>query len=56
MCIRDSVYRENEVLICAMQYACQEDNIGFRYENPIVITKDGCELTAKTPLTIDEIT
>jgi len=51
----DHVYRENEVLICAMQYACPEENIGFRYENPIVITKDGCEEMSKYPLGIEEI-
>ena len=32
----EHVYSENEVLICAMQYACPDDNVGFRYENPIV--------------------
>ena len=36
----DHVYQENEVLICAMQYACPEENIGFRYENPIVIKEE----------------
>jgi Xaa-Pro aminopeptidase len=51
----DHVYRENEVLICAMQYACPEENIGFRYENPIVITRDGCEEMSKYPLGIEEI-
>ncbi|HPV49923.1 MAG TPA: M24 family metallopeptidase [Smithellaceae bacterium] len=51
----DHVYQENEVLICAMQYACQDDNIGFRYENPIVITKTGCEEMSKFPLSVDEI-
>jgi Xaa-Pro aminopeptidase len=52
----DHVYKENEVLICAMQYACPEDNIGFRYENPILIMKDRCEEMSKTPLGIEEIT
>lgn len=51
----DHVYQENELIICAMQYACPQDNIGFRYENPIVIHKDGCEPLSKYPLTIDEI-
>jgi Xaa-Pro dipeptidase len=51
----DHVYRENEVLICAMQYACPEENIGFRYENPIVIMKDGCDEMSKFPLGIEEI-
>ncbi|MFW5770909.1 MAG: M24 family metallopeptidase [Spirochaetota bacterium] len=51
----DHVYSEGELLICAMQYACPEENIGFRYENPIVITRDGCEELSKYPLSIDEI-
>ncbi|HPH95893.1 MAG TPA: M24 family metallopeptidase [Anaerolineaceae bacterium] len=51
----DHIYLENEVLICAMQYACPEENIGFRYENPILIMKDGCEAMSKFPLTVDEI-
>ncbi len=51
----DHVYRENEVLICAMQYACPEDNIGFRYENPILIGADGCEELSKYPLGVEEI-
>ena len=51
----DHIYRENEVLICAMQYACPDDDIGFRYENPIVIKKDCCEELSKYPLGIEEI-
>jgi len=51
----DHVYQENEMVILAMQYAAQEEDIGFRYENPIVILKDGCELTSKYPLVIEEI-
>ncbi len=51
----DHVYHENEVLICAMQYACPDENIGFRYENPIVLHKDGCEELSKFPLGIEEI-
>jgi len=51
----DHRYRENELLICAMQYACPEENIGFRYENPIVIGKDGCEALSKFPLSVDVI-
>jgi Xaa-Pro aminopeptidase len=49
------VYQENEVLICAIQYACPEENIGFRYENPIVLMSDGCEELSKFPLDVDEI-
>jgi Xaa-Pro aminopeptidase len=48
-------YQENELLICAMQYACPEEGIGFRYENPILITADGCEPLSKFPLGIEEI-
>ena len=51
----DHVYRENEVLICALQYACPEETIGFRYENPIVIMKEGCEELSKFPLGVEEI-
>ncbi len=51
----DHVYRENEVLICAMQYACPEEDIGFRYENPILITKDGCEYMSKYPLSVEVV-
>ena len=38
-----------------MQYACPEENIGFRYENPIVILSDGCEHLSKFPLSVDVI-
>ena len=51
----DHRYRENEVLICAMQYACPEEAIGFRYENPIVIGADGCEELSKFPLAVDVV-
>ena len=51
----DHVYQPGEVLICAIQYACPEENIGFRYENPILITADGCEVMSKFPLAIEEI-
>ncbi len=51
----DHVYRENELLICAMQYACPEENIGFRYENPIILSKNGCEELSQYPLGIEEI-
>lgn len=52
----DHVYQAGELLICAMQYACPEENIGFRYENPIVLSEDGCEALSRFPLAIDEIT
>jgi Xaa-Pro aminopeptidase len=51
----DHTYQVGEMLICAMQYACPEENIGFRYENPILITQNGCEALSKYPLSIDEI-
>ena len=51
----DHVYQENELLICAMQYAAPSEGIGFRYENPILILKDGCEFMSKYPLAIEEI-
>lgn len=51
----DHEYQADEMLICAMQYACPEEGIGFRYENPILITEDGCEALSKYPLSIDEI-
>lgn len=49
------VYQAGEMLICAMQYACPEENIGFRYENPILITQNGCETMSKFPLAIKKI-
>jgi Xaa-Pro dipeptidase len=49
----EHVYKKNEMLICAVQYACPEENVGFRYENPILITAKGCEAMSKFPLSID---
>ena len=51
----DHVYQAGEMIICAMQYSCPEENIGFRYENPILITATGCEELSKYPLAIEEI-
>ena len=51
----DHGYQPGEILICAMQYACPEEAIGFRYENPTLITADGCEVMSKFPLAIEEI-
>jgi Xaa-Pro aminopeptidase len=51
----DHEYQASEVIICAMQYACPEEDIGFRYENPILIEADGCEAMSKFPLRIEEI-
>ena len=43
------------MIICAIQYACPEESIGFRYENPILMTEDGCEPMSQYPLAIEEI-
>ena len=51
----EHTYQVNEVLICAMQYACPDDDIGFRYENPIVIKKDKCEALSKFGLRVEVI-
>jgi Xaa-Pro aminopeptidase len=48
-------YQAGELIICAMQYACPEENIGFRYENPLLITERGCEVLSKFPLAVEEI-
>ncbi len=51
----DHVYQAGEMIICAVQYACPEEEIGFRYENPILLLDDGCEIMSKFPLAIEEI-
>ena len=51
----EHVYRAGELIICAMQYACPEEEIGFRYENPILIMEDGNEAMSKWPLAIEEV-
>jgi Xaa-Pro aminopeptidase len=51
----DHVYQAGEMIICAMQYACPEESIGFRYENPILITEKGREVMSKFPLSVEEI-
>jgi len=51
----DHTYQAGEMVICALQYACPEEEIGFRYENPILIGEDGCEALSKFPLGVDEI-
>jgi Xaa-Pro aminopeptidase len=48
-------YQDGELIICAIQYACPEDDTGFRYENPLLITADGCEVLSKYPLAVEEI-
>jgi hypothetical protein len=32
-----------------------EDEIGFRYEAPVLITKSGYDVLAKTPLKVTEL-
>ncbi len=49
------MYLEGELLICAMQYACPEENIGFRYENTIALEKDSREVLSKFPLDVEII-
>lgn len=49
------VYQENELVIAAMQYVCQAEGIGFRYENPTVILKDRCEFLSKYPFRVEVI-
>jgi len=49
------VYEAGEMLICAIQYACPEENIGFRYENPILIRPTDCEWMSKFPLKIETV-
>jgi len=39
-----------------MQYACPDENIGFRYENPVLIRKKDCEPLSRYPLGVEEIT
>ncbi len=51
----EHVYQKNEMLICAVQYACPEENIGFRYENPILIREKNCEAMSKFPLSVNVV-
>lgn len=48
-------YQKDEMVIAAMQYVCVEDDIGFRYENPVLLHEGGCEVMSKFPLAIEEI-
>jgi Xaa-Pro aminopeptidase len=48
-------YREDEMVVAALQYVCVEDEIGFRYENAVLLRHDGCEVMSKFPLAIEEI-
>ncbi|HNY65336.1 MAG TPA: M24 family metallopeptidase [Deltaproteobacteria bacterium] len=51
----DHAYQENEIVICALQYACPQEGIGFRYENPTLILKDSCEPMSKYPLGVEVV-
>ncbi len=51
----DHIYEQREMLTCVIQYACSEENIGFRYENAILINPDDCETMSKYPLAIEVI-
>ncbi len=51
----DHEYRAGELLICAMQYAAPDEGVGFRYENPILLSETDCEVLSKYPLAIEEI-
>ena len=51
----EHVYRKNEMLICAVQYACPEEDIGFRYENPILIKEKNCEAMSRFPLSVNVV-
>jgi Xaa-Pro aminopeptidase len=51
----DHTYRPHELIICAIQYACPEEGIGFRYENPMLLREDGNEVLSKYPLAVEEL-
>jgi len=51
----EHVYQPHEMIICAIQYACPEELIGFRYENPLVFLETGCEVLSQTPLEVEEV-
>ena len=36
------------------RFRCPEEETGFRYENAILITEDGCEIMSKYPLAVEE--
>jgi Xaa-Pro aminopeptidase len=52
---RTHTYGEGEMVIAAMQYVCPQDEIGFRYENPVLLRDGGCETMSKFPLAVEEI-
>jgi len=51
----DHVYEPDHLVICAMQFMVPEDEVGFRYEAPVLITNSGSEVLAKTPLKVTEL-
>jgi len=51
----DHKYQSGELLICAMQYSCPDEEIGFRYENPILMTAKGCETMSRFHLGVEEV-
>ncbi|MGD9093582.1 MAG: M24 family metallopeptidase, partial [Anaerolineales bacterium] len=51
----DHVYQAGELIICAIQYACPEEQIGFRYENPLLLLDEGCEVLSKYPLAVEGV-
>jgi Xaa-Pro aminopeptidase len=51
----EHAYQAGEIVICAMQYACPQENIGLRYENPTLILEGGCEPMSQFPLAVEVI-
>ena len=51
----EHVYLAGELIICALQYACPDESIGFRYENPIVLHEARCEPLSQYPLDVEVI-
>lgn len=51
----DHIYQANELIICAIQYACPEEDIGFRYENSLLIWPESCEMLLEFPLAVEEV-
>ncbi len=51
----DHVYEPMQVAICIVQIMVPEENICFRYEGSIVITKDDCDVLGNAPMKITEL-
>jgi Xaa-Pro aminopeptidase len=47
-------FEEGETM-AQCEHLSPEEEIGFRYENPILITEAGCEAMSRFPLAIEEI-